>query len=116
VLRLAHAYALSVDKSQGSEWPYVIYFIPRFTGSNFINRNRNYTAMTRAQNACYNVVPSLSQLEQTVVVKPNQRPARFKERLIAALPHITPFEIKFAWEQVTEDTGEDEIPDWCYER
>lgn len=51
---LTHAYCLSVDKSQGSEKDVVIYYIPYdATFSSFLNRNRTYTAITRAKKCCY---------------------------------------------------------------
>lgn len=57
VKNLVHSYCVTIDKSQGSEWPYVIYFIPYFNGSSFINKRRNYTAITRTKTAIWCVVP-----------------------------------------------------------
>lgn len=46
---LEHAYAITVHKSQGSEYPYVI--IPVYNcGDRLLTRNLLYTAVTRAQN------------------------------------------------------------------
>ena len=46
---LEHAYAITVHKSQGSEYPYVI--IPIYScGDRLLTRNLLYTAVTRAQN------------------------------------------------------------------
>lgn len=47
-------YAITVDCSQGSEYDYVIYYIP-LTAKNspFLNRNRTYTAITRAKIAIW---------------------------------------------------------------
>ncbi len=46
---LEHAYAITVHKSQGSEYPYVI--IPIYNcGDRLLTRNLLYTAVTRAQN------------------------------------------------------------------
>lgn len=51
---LKHAYAMTVDCSQGTEWDYVIYFIPEGSKqSSFLNRNRIYTAITRAKIAIW---------------------------------------------------------------
>jgi exodeoxyribonuclease V alpha subunit len=45
---LEHAYAITVHKSQGSEYPYVI--IPIYNcGDKLLTRNLLYTAVTRAQ-------------------------------------------------------------------
>ena len=45
---LEHAYAITVHKSQGSEYPYVI--IPIYNcGDRLLTRNLLYTAVTRAQ-------------------------------------------------------------------
>jgi len=114
VLRLKHSYALTVYGIQGDERKYVIYYIPYFTGSNFLNRNLHYTAITRTQVACYCVVPSLLEFERTVAMLPNQRPARLAHRLQEALPNMKPFEIKFDWEWEADD-GPDDIPDEAYD-
>ena len=45
---LEHAYAITVHKSQGSEYPYVV--IPVYNcGDRLLTRNLLYTAVTRAQ-------------------------------------------------------------------
>lgn len=113
VMRLAHAYVLTVDKAQGSEWPYVIYYIPYFTPSNFLNCNRTYTGITRTQVACFCVVPNILEFERTVTIKPNNRPARLTERIKDTLPHLPVFEIKFAWEE--DDDKDEYIPDEAYD-
>ena len=50
--QLEHSYAITIHKSQGSEFDYVI--LPIFTGyKKLLTRNLLYTAMTRAKkNAC----------------------------------------------------------------
>lgn len=49
--KLEHAYAITVHKSQGSEFPYVIVTLPDFTRNNdqFLVRNLIYTAVSRAK-------------------------------------------------------------------
>jgi hypothetical protein len=42
------SYALTIHASQGSEWKYVIIFIPDRAAGNFIVKNMIYTAMSRA--------------------------------------------------------------------
>lgn len=46
---LVHAFAVSVHRSQGSEWDYVIVYIPKSDNTNFLNSNLMYTAITRAK-------------------------------------------------------------------
>ncbi len=51
---LVHAYALTTHKAQGSEWDYVIVYLPKNKrGSSFINKNLLYTAITRAKKTVY---------------------------------------------------------------
>jgi energy-coupling factor transporter ATP-binding protein EcfA2 len=48
--RLAHSYCLSIHKSQGSEWPFIILYVPYAKQNfNFLNSNMIYTAITRAK-------------------------------------------------------------------
>ena len=57
--RLDISFAITVDKSQGSEYNYVIFYVPFRSTNNykFVNRNRIYTAITRAKIACYVCAP-----------------------------------------------------------
>ena len=51
---LAHTYALTIHKSQGSEWDYIIVVVPhRNTSGGFITRNLLYTAITRARKGVF---------------------------------------------------------------
>ena len=51
---LTHAYAYSIDNAQGSEWEYVILYIPEDKANQyFLNKNRLYVAVTRAKNAIW---------------------------------------------------------------
>src|SRR5690606_20038949 len=45
---LIHAYAITIDKSQGSEYNFVI-IITNNVNPNFLHRNRLYTAITRSK-------------------------------------------------------------------
>ena len=66
---LEHAYAITVHKSQGSEYPYVI--IPIYNcGDRLLTRNLLYTAVTRAQ-TMVNLVGS-APLVQAMVAKNRQ--------------------------------------------
>jgi hypothetical protein len=51
---LGHSFVISVHKSQGSEWAYVIIYLPPNPANNtFLNRNLIYTAITRAKRAVW---------------------------------------------------------------
>lgn len=51
---LIQSYAISIHKSQGSEWEYVILYVPKTKNSNqFIDSRLLYTAMTRARKAIW---------------------------------------------------------------
>jgi len=50
------SYCITVDKSQGSEYNYVIYYIPMnddIKDSCFLYRNRSYVAVSRTRKKCY---------------------------------------------------------------
>lgn len=51
---ISRACSLTVHKSQGSEWPYVIVYLPPDikASKSFLNRNLIYTAITRAKKMC----------------------------------------------------------------
>jgi hypothetical protein len=58
VSHLVHSYAISVHKSQGSEFEFVIFYLPmhpsgKFTS--FINRNLVYTAWTRTKRSVWTI-------------------------------------------------------------
>jgi len=46
---ILHSFGVSVHRSQGSEWDYVILYIPEVSSTSFLNRNLLYTALTRAR-------------------------------------------------------------------
>lgn len=46
---LVHSFALSIHKSQGSEWPFVLLFIPENMSTNFLTKRLVYTAISRAK-------------------------------------------------------------------
>jgi len=47
---LTHSFAISIHKSQGSEWDVVVIYVPEAKQtSRFVNRNLLYTAITRAK-------------------------------------------------------------------
>jgi hypothetical protein len=51
---LCLAYALTVHKAQGSEWDYVLFYLPPGSkATSFLNRNLIYTGLTRAKRALF---------------------------------------------------------------
>jgi hypothetical protein len=93
VKRLKHSYAISIDKSQGSEWDFVIVYIDEFNVGSFINRNRIYTGITRAKRCCWMVVSDIDSLN-TAAVKPSpKRCENLAKRISAQLPNLKPFKI-----------------------
>jgi exodeoxyribonuclease V alpha subunit len=85
---LTLAFCLTVDKSQGSEWEMVIFYIPRYTNSSFLNNNRIYTAITRAKQMVYIVSPSNKALYSAVEKKCPKRHDNIVKRLKVLLPEI----------------------------
>lgn len=93
VKKLTHAFSCSIDKSQGSEWRYVILYIPEFNTGSFINIKRIYTAFTRSRTMCWIVTSDVDALH-IATVKP--APIRFDnlgKRLSEMLPNLKPFKI-----------------------
>jgi hypothetical protein len=52
---LIHSYAVTCHRAQGSEWSYVIVYIPKTKNTSFVTRNLVYTAITRARRAVWMV-------------------------------------------------------------
>lgn len=93
VLKLNLSYALTVDKSQGSEWDYTILFIPPDAGDNsFLNKNRIYTAITRTKKCCW-VISDIKLLEKSAARLPSYRCDNLHMRLANELPHMELFRI-----------------------
>jgi exodeoxyribonuclease V alpha subunit len=93
VKKLTLSFCITVDKSQGSEYAYVVGYIPEFNTGSFINKNRIYTLFSRAQTLFWFVVDSIADLN-VAAIKPS--PIRFDnlyKRLSEALPNLKPFKI-----------------------
>jgi hypothetical protein len=84
VFQLAHSWGLTVHKSQGSEWPHIIYYIPDCYCRDFINKKLQYTAMTRPSKTL-RVIGCL----KTFITGLATLPAKRQERLIERLMEIT---------------------------
>jgi hypothetical protein len=93
VKKLIHCYCITVDKSQGSEWDFVIFFIPEFTNSSFINRNRIYTALTRAKRCVWCVVSDIQSFNIASIKPPPFRCENLYKRLQNKLPNLKPFKL-----------------------
>lgn len=76
---LVHAYALTVHRSQGSEYPYVVVPMVSAAGTMLLQRNLLYTAVTRARHG----VMLIGQTEAVERAVSNNR----TQRRNTALPH-----------------------------
>jgi exodeoxyribonuclease V alpha subunit len=81
VKKLTHAYALTVDKSQGSEFDNVIFYIPEFNCGSFLNKNRIYTGITRAKCNIWCVVTDIQAFNESAVKSPPYRCENLAKRL-----------------------------------
>lgn len=70
---LDHAYCLTVNKSQGSEWDFVLFSLPKIGRGNFLNRYLVYTALTRAKRCVWIVSNNHLTLSIMVTNRPNYR-------------------------------------------
>lgn len=113
VKKLAHAFALTVDKAQGSEWDFFIFFIPEFNLSSFLNFNRIYTAITRTKRCCWNVVDDWRSFEMAAVKPPPYRCDNLSKRLKKELTNIKPFYIlpeRIEMKSDVVDLEDDDVP------
>jgi len=81
------SYALTVHKSQGSEWHYVIVYIPKTATVSFVDRSLLYTALTRAKR-CVFFVGSEMLVRQSLKQKSKYKCEYFSKRLCANLKKI----------------------------
>lgn len=93
VKKLVHAYAMTIDKSQGSEWDFVILFIPEFNTGSFINKNRILTGISRGKRCCWCVVADSYLFNVSGVKPPPFRCDNLSKRLEKSLPKLKPFTI-----------------------
>ena len=108
---IEHAYALTIDKSQGSEWDHVIIYIPKFTRGKFLNKNRLYTAVTRAKRSCCIISPDIEQLHINCIKSPPYRFDTLSKRLTEILPVI----VKKTPEIIGDHECFDDIPEDYYD-
>lgn len=82
VLCLRTSFAMTVHISQGSEYDFVLYYVPDGTAaSSFLNRRLTYTAITRAKRACW-LVGDIHAIFQSAIQKPAYRCDNLAKRLI----------------------------------
>lgn len=60
---LRHSWAITVHKSQGSEWPFIVIPLPSWLRPDFVTRRLIYTAFTRAKSRCI-ILGNSTQLSQ----------------------------------------------------
>lgn len=121
---LKHAYCMSVHKSQGSEFNFVIVYIPYITNGSFISKNLIYTAITRTKRACYIVMPNIDLFTVASLKNPAYRCDNLAKRLVATLPQLeaynpTPVDPRREMKDndiiPDEYTDDAEIPDYAYD-
>lgn len=79
---LIHSFALTIHKSQGSEWEYVVFFMPvENNSSGFLNRNLIYTGITRARKAIW-CVGDITALNSAAIRSPPYRCDNLAKRLM----------------------------------
>lgn len=83
------AYALTIDKSQGSEWDRVILFIDKFGYNNFINKNKIYTGITRCKLGVDIITTNKEKFEKISCSKPSFRNDITSDKLKKELKQIT---------------------------
>ena len=73
VLQLRHSFCMTIHKSQGSEWNYIIFYLPSHESNNFfINKNLIYTAITRAKKEVW-IIGDILAIEQGATRPPSYR-------------------------------------------
>jgi ATP-dependent exoDNAse (exonuclease V) alpha subunit len=79
---LAHSWAVTVHKSQGSEWQVVIFFVRAGrNSSSFFNCNLLYTGISRAKIKLYVVANAKTSFESAIYVNPPKRHDNLARRM-----------------------------------
>lgn len=87
---LRHSYALTVDSAQGSEWKFVVIYVPDDSrDSSFTCDSRVYTMITRAKR-CVWITGNVECLRTSFGRRKGYRCENLRARLQAALPHLPP--------------------------
>lgn len=78
---LCHSYAVTIHRSQGSEWDYVIVYVPESnTESSFLSKNMIYTAITRGRIAVW-CIGDMTALHTSAQRSPSYRCDNLAQRL-----------------------------------
>jgi len=79
---LDHSFAVTIHKAQGSEWEYVIFYIPPTKPANtsFVDRNLVYTAITRARRAVF-LIGNKINFDSGAIKRPSTRVENLAKRL-----------------------------------
>jgi hypothetical protein len=93
VKRLTHSYVITIDKSQGSEYDFVILYISEFNTGSFLNKNRLYTGITRTKRCCWVCTTDTGALEAASVKALPFRCENLGRRLRVTLPELKPFRL-----------------------
>lgn len=109
VKKLIHSYCVTVHRSQGSEWDYVIMYLPPGRSQpSYITKNLVYTGLTRAKRALF-FIGNVDELEASTTRSLPYRCENFTKRLSDSLDE---------WESdnghIREGEGEERICDIDY--
>lgn len=107
------SYVISVHKSQGSEWPHVMYFMPETANlnSSFICRPLTYVAITRGSKMVW-VVGSVKGAIKSISRPAPYRCDMLKNRIINDLPRLYNYEVKeFKFDKVDLDQADNDAVD-----
>lgn len=109
---LQHSYSITIDKSQGSEWDFVILYIASGTNASgsFLHSKRMYTAITRAKRAIF-LVGDVEVMSKAAGMPMSRRFENLDTKLIEALPQIVPDpkELRVLEQVAKQDEVRDEI-------
>jgi len=82
VKSLRASFSMTVHLAQGSEYDFVLFYVPEgSTSTSFLNRRLTYTAITRAKKACW-LVGDLHAIFQAATRKPAFRCDNLAKRLM----------------------------------
>ena len=83
---ICHSYAITIHRSQGSEWDFVILYIPATTTeTSFLSRNMIYTAISRGKRAVW-CVGDIDTLRTAAQRAPSYRCDNLAQRITTLLP------------------------------
>lgn len=100
VTSLIHSFAITVHRSQGSEFPYCLIYVPsNSANSSFLTRNLLYVAVSRAKRACWVISPVIEGVQAAAHRMPAFRCENLSERLKTAFP----------WEEEDDDDIDDDL-------